>query len=120
MALKATSFDDALDYKIINESASTNSLNTNVTVAPGKLFACKLINGSSSAAFVKIFTDPTPTLGTTNPTLVFRVAGSATTVYDIPGGLDFNTLSFASTLNESPADTTAPSGSTVNVFLTCS
>ena len=120
MSLYATNFDDALDYKIIHETASTNSLSSNVSTAPGKLFTVKMINGSSSIAYVKIFDDEAPALGTTLPILVLPVAGSATIVYEITGGLDFTTVSFASTLNQSPTDTTAPSGSTVAVTLVCS
>lgn len=120
MSLSATNFDDALDYKIIHETASTNSLNSNVALAPGKLYSVKSINGSSSAAYVKIFDNRSPTLGSTLPVLVFAIGGSATTVYQIPGGLDFTTLSFASTLNQNPLDTVAPSGGTVAVTLVCS
>ena len=120
MSLSATGFDDALDYKIIHETASTNSLNTNVATTEGTLFSVKLVNGSSSAAYVKIFDDESPTFGTTVPILVFPVAGSGTIFYEVPGGLEFTTLSFASTLNQNPLDTTAPSGSTVAVTLVCS
>ena len=120
MSITATGFDDALDYKIIHETASTNSLNSNVTGAPGKLFSCKAVNGSSSASYVKIFDAAVPALGTTYPILVLIVAGSATTFYEIPGGLDFTTLSFASTRYKDPQDTTAPNGGTVAVTLVCS
>ena len=96
MALKATSFNDALDYKIINETAATNSLNSNVTTAPGKLYSIKAVNGSSSASFVKIFDDPSPTLGATLPVLV------------------------VATRYQSPTDTTAPNGGTVALTLVCS
>jgi len=120
MALKATSFNDALDYKIINETAATNSLNSNVTTAPGKLYSIKAVNGSSSAAYIKIFDDPAPTLGATLPILVIRVTGSATAMHEILGGLDFTTLSIAATLNPSPTDTNAPNNGTVALTLVCS
>jgi len=120
MALKATSFNDALDYKIINETAATNSLNSNVTIAPGRLYSVKAVNGSSSASFVKIFDDPNPTLGATLPVLVVAITGSATSMLEIPGGLDFTTLSIAATRYQSPTDTTAPNGGTVALTLVCS
>ena len=120
MSLSSTGFDDALDHKLIHETAATNTLNKNVTLAPGKLFSCKAVNSSSSAAYVKIFDDPSPTIGTTDPVLVFPVAGNATIIYAIPDGLDFTTLSFAATLNQNPLDQTAPSGATVAITLVCS
>jgi hypothetical protein len=119
MSLSATGFDDALDYKVIHETASTNTLNTNVATTEGKLFSVKLVNGSSSAAYLKIFDANKPVIGTTNPIIILPVAGSGTIFYDIPGGIEFTTLSFASTLNPNPLDTTAPSGSTVAVTLVC-
>tara|TARA_R110000824_G_scaffold1819_5_gene9042 strand:- start:2387 stop:2749 length:363 start_codon:yes stop_codon:yes gene_type:complete len=120
MSLSATGFDDALDYKIIHETASTSSLNTNVTTTEGKLFSIKLVNASSSAAYVKFFDTEAPALGSSLPFLVLPVVGSGTIFYQITGGLEFSTLSFASTLNQSPTDTTAPSGNTVAVTLVCS
>jgi len=106
MSLSATGFDDALDYKIIHETE-------------GKLFSVKLVNGSSSAAYLKVFNSESPTLGSTLPILVLPVAGSGTIYYTIPNGVDFETLSFACTLNQNPTDTTAPSGNTVAVTFVC-
>jgi hypothetical protein len=120
MSLSATGFDDALDYKVIHETASTNSLNSNVTTTEGKLFSVRLVNGSSSVAYAKIFGSAGATLGSTTPVLVLPVAGSATTFYEIPNGLEFTSLSFACTLNQNPLDSTAPSGNTVAVTLVCS
>jgi hypothetical protein len=120
MSLSATGFDDALDYKVIHETASTNSLNSNVTTSEGRLFSVKLVNGSSSAAYAKFFDANPAALGNSLPILVLRVVGSGTTFYQITGGLEFTTLSFACTLNQSPTDTTAPSGGTVAVTIVCS
>jgi hypothetical protein len=119
MSLSATGFDDALGYKVIHETASTNSLNTNVATTEGTLFSVKMVNSSSSAAYLKIFDVENPTLGTTSPTIVLPVAGSGTISYQIPGGLEFTTLSFACTLNANPLDATAPSGATVAVTFVC-
>ena len=119
MSLSATGFDDALEHKIVHETASTNSINTNVATTEGRLFSVKMVNGSSSAAYLKVFDAEKPVLGTTSPFLVLPVAGSATGFYSIPGGLSFTSLSFACTLNPNPLDTTAPSGNTVAVTLVC-
>lgn len=120
MSLSATGFDDALDYKIIHETASTNSMNSNVTTTEGTLYSVRLVNGSSSAAYAKIYDSIPATLGQTLPILVLPVAGSATAFYEIPGGIEFTSLSFACTLNQNPTDATAPSGNTVAVTLVCS
>ena len=119
MATTATTFHDAVDYKIIRESATTTTVISNVTTTPGSLYSVKMINGSSSIAYLKIFDAAAVTLGTTQPILVLPVAGSGNEVYEIPGGLPFTTLSFAATLNQNPLDTTVPSGGTVDVKLIC-
>jgi len=114
MAFKATGFHDAADYKIVHESAATNSDYQNVTTSSGTLYSVKAINSSSTIGFIKIFDTPNATGGASFPILVLRVAGSATEVYEIPGG-----LSFTATLNQNPLDDTTPAG-TLDVKLVCS
>jgi len=119
MAFKATGFHDAADYKIVHESAATNSDYQNVTTSSGTLYSVKAINSSSTIGFIKIFDTPNATGGASFPILVLRVAGSATEVYEIPGGLSFTNLSFTATLNQNPLDDTTPAG-TLDVKLVCS
>ena len=119
MAFKATGFHDAVSYKIIHESAATNSDYQNITTAPGKLYSVKAINGNSTAAYLKIFDSPNAVAGVASPILVFRISGSSTELYEIPGGLDFTNLSFTATLNQNPMDDTSPAA-TLDVKLVCS
>ena len=119
MAFKATGFHDAVSYKIIHESAATNSDYQNVTTAPGTLYSIKAVNGNSTAAYLKIFDSPNAVGGTTSPILVFRISGNSTEIYEIPGGLEFENLSFTATLNQNPLDNTAPAA-TLDVKLVCS
>lgn len=119
MTFKATGFHDSVSYKIVHESAATNTEYQNVTTSSGKLYSVKAVNGNSTAAYVKIFDVADATVGTSSPILVFRVTGSSTEVYEIPGGLDFANLSFSATLNQNPVDDTSPAA-TIDVKLLCS
>ncbi len=119
MAFKATGFQDATDYKIVHESGATNEDYKNVTTAPGTLYSIKAVNSHGTAGYLKFFDAADATGGATLPFLVFRVNGSQTEVYEIPGGLSFTNLSFTATLNQNPLDNTAPAG-TIDVKLVCS
>ena len=119
MTFKATGFHDALDYKIVHESAATNSDYQNVTTSPGTLYSCLAVNSTGTAGYIKIFDSANAVGGTTQPILVFRIGASATELYEIPGGLSFTNLSFTATLNQRPLDDTAPAA-TIDVKLVCS
>ena len=119
MTFKATGFHDALDYKIVHESGATNSDYQNVTTSPGTLHSCLAVNSTGTVGYIKIFDSPNAVGGTTQPILVFRIAASATELYEIPGGLSFTNLSFTATLNQRPLDDTSPAA-TIDVKLVCS
>ena len=119
MAFKATGFHDAVSYKIIHESAATNNDYQNVTTSPGSLYSIKAYNSNSTDAYLKFFDTANALGGQSDPILVLRVTGSATEIYEIPGGLAFDNLSFTATLNKNPGDDTSPAA-TLDVKLVCS
>ena len=123
MATSITKFEDAFDYKVVRETVCNNTAIVNVTSTPGSIYSISLTNGTTSAAYFKFFDSQSVTMGTTVADLVFRVAASTTTVYNIPDGLEFTYLSFACTLNQNPIDNTAltaNSNALVDVKIVCS
>tara|TARA_R110002020_G_scaffold66169_1_gene174139 strand:- start:352 stop:726 length:375 start_codon:yes stop_codon:yes gene_type:complete len=120
MALQVTGFnDDTFSYKIVYESAATNSATVNVTGEPGRLYSIDIDNKSGSGVFLKLADAVSPAAGTTVPDMVFNLATGAAKKIDIPGGWPFTTsLSLWCTQNETVGDTTAPSGGTGNVLVT--
>lgn len=122
MATSTTKFEDAFDYKVVRETVCNNTAIVNATSNPGSIYSISLNNATTSAAFFKFFDAASVTMGTTVADMVFRVAASTTTVFNIPDGLDFTYLSFACTLNQNPSDNTAltaNSGATVDVKIVC-
>ena len=115
MALSVTKHENAFKYKLVQETACTNSAITNVCDTSGFIHSITVINGQSSSASLKVFDSDTMILGSTLPVMVYRIPASSTTVIEIPDGMPFTYLSFACTNNPNPIDTTVPSGGTVTV-----
>ena len=116
MALTASKFDRSTQHMLAVESASSNSIVSDVFGGPGTIYSIDMDNSSgSNVNYLKLFlSSVNPTLGTTNPDIVLRCPAQTREVWTIPGGLSFTSCSFASTLNPSPTDTTAVAG-TVSV-----
>ena len=120
MATSITKFEDAFDYKIINESACTNVAVVNVTSEPGSIYSISIDNSNSqSESYFKFFDSDSVTIGATVADMVLKVAASSKYVYDIPKGLPFTYLSFACTANANPVDNAAP-GATLVVNIVAS
>ena len=115
MALSVTKHETAFKYKLIQETACTNSAVTNVCDDAGMIHSITIINSQGSSASFKIFDADEMTLGATSPCFVYRIPASSTTVIETPDGMPFTYLSFACTNNPNPLDTTVPSGGTVTV-----
>ena len=114
MATSITKFEDAFDYKIINEPTCTNTAIVNATSESGSIFSISIDNSlSQSDSYFKFFDAESVTMGATIADMVLKVKASSTYVFDIPKGLPFTYLSFACTANANPADNTAPGGNLV-------
>ena len=122
MATSITKFEDAFDYKVVRETVCNNTAIVNATSAPGSIYSISLTNATTGEVHFKFFDAEAVTMGTTVADMVLRVAGSTTTVYNIPDGLEFTYLSFACTVSQNPFDNsaiTANSGDTVDVKIIC-
>ena len=121
MALTATSFHDAVPFKVITDlSVTTSALAVNVTGGSGRLFSVFIDNSKTCAVvYTKIYTTGSPELTTTVPSLVLRTEALDSETYQIPYGLAFTELSFGCTSDANPVSRSAPAG-TCAVSLPCS
>lgn len=122
MALTSTKHGSAVRFKVVVDSAVTSAaIAPNVTGNPGRLFAVRVDNSkdASNAVYVKIYDTLAPTLGTTYPCLVLKVAAASTTTFQAPYGLEYDSLSVSVTGVANPIGTGNPQSST-GIHLTCS
>ena len=114
MATSITKFEDAFDYKIINEPTCTNAAIVNATSESGSIFSISIDNSlSQSDSYFKFFDSNVVSMGSTAADMVLKVKAASKSVFEMPKGLPFTYLSFACTANPNPTDNTAPGGNLV-------
>jgi hypothetical protein len=121
MALTATSFHDAVPFKIVTDlSITTSALSVNVTGGPGRLFSVFVDNAKTGQpVYTKIYLYGGPVLTSTQPDLVLRTEANDAETYQIPYGVAFTELAFGCTADANPVSSTAPQG-LCSISLTCS
>jgi hypothetical protein len=94
---------------IVNDDADETS-NNSVTGASGSIYQLEIdnTNNSDNPAYLKIYDNASPVVGTTAPDFIFKAAISKTMSLAIPSGLPFNSLSFAVVVSGGTAGTTGP------------
>jgi|6_EtaG_2_1085325.scaffolds.fasta_scaffold176684_2 hypothetical protein len=123
MALTVAGFDSStFDYKIVYETASTTTINTNVTGTSGSLYSVDIDNQSNAGVFVKIHDGASPDISVTNPDMIIHVPTSSnnTKRLEIPGGWPFTILNFWTSTGEEVNNTGAPAGGNVIITLVTS
>jgi len=119
MALSVSGFENALDYKIVHESAATTTANKNVTLSSGSLMSVFINNTSGTqACYAKIYDGENCTVGTTAPDMILKCASASTQRYDFEEGFTFSNLNMWVTKLPEPTDTTVPTVSGGTVALT--
>lgn len=105
---------------VIEESVSDNSIQSGDT-SSGSIYSVYIDNtANSSAMYVKLFENASPTLGTTDPGFLFSVGASSTIQYNFPQGIAYSTaLKWAVVQGGTDDNTTGP-GSAVIVRITIS
>tara|TARA_R100000808_G_C2155439_1_gene167928 strand:- start:21423 stop:21803 length:381 start_codon:yes stop_codon:yes gene_type:complete len=118
MTLKATAFDAALDFKIIQQDDCVNTANVNVAGGPCRLLYFEIDNqGGAAPCFLRIFDGEAVTVGSTTPEMTFKCLAEDVSKVAIPNGKHFKNLTFWATRNATPTDNTAPSMSGSNKLL---
>ena len=116
MATKVSPLTDTLQSTLVVLTSLNVAGVDSVTGGSGTLHVVEVVNGDSDAIFIKLYDDGNPTMGTTAPDVVFEVAGSATRVVWIDGGLSFvNGLSVSAAEESGTASSTNPSSVTVRL-----
>ena len=121
MAVSSTKFRASVRYRVVVDSAVTAAaLIKNVDDGKGRLFSARVDNSkdASNPVYLKIYDSVGPSLGSTYPCLVLKVAAAATTTFQFPYGIPYDSLSFGVSGDANPVSQTAPNTST-GVHLTC-
>ena len=94
--------------KLIVQTDTDENANNDVTGAAGTIYQVEIDNSANptTAAYLKIYDNAAPTVGTTAPDLIFRVPVNQTRNFVVPSGFDFTNLSFACVTTGGTAGTT--------------
>lgn len=96
--------------KLVVEDDADDTPNNSVTGAAGSIYQLEVDNtgNSDNPAYLKIYDNASPVVGTTAPDFIFKAAISKTMSLAVPSGLPFNNLSFAVVVSGGTAGTTGP------------
>ena len=121
MALKVTGYSSgAMKYKIVCQSAVTQTADVDVLGTGGIAKTLELWNQHSATIYFKIkLTSGEYTAGTTEPDVMLRMPAATNKQFDFPDGLSFDQLTFWCNDGATTADTDAPGG-TVSATFICS
>ena len=110
MTLSVSTQVSPIGSKLIIQTSATSAADNDVTGASGILYMVDVDNGSngSNPAYLKVYDNASPTVGTTAPDLIFKVAASLRRSFVIPEGIAFTNLSMACVIEAGTAGTTDP------------
>lgn len=110
MALSVSTQVSPVGSKLVVDTDAGATANNAVTGASGTLYMVDIDNSGNSdnAAFLKIYDNASPTIGTTAPDLVFKVLVNQRRSFVLPDGVSFTNLSFACVTTGGTAGTTSP------------
>lgn len=110
MGLSVSTQVSPVGSKLIVETAAGATPDNNVTGVAGTLYMVDVDNTANGVdpAYLKIYSDPAPVVGTTPPDLIFLVGVNKRRSCVIPEGWAFTALSFAVVTTPGTAGGTAP------------
>ena len=96
--------------KLVKDTDANEVAQTNVTGAAGTIYMLDIDNTGNPAdvAYLKIYDDAAPTVGTTDPDFIFKVPVNQRRQIVCPDGLDFAALSYAVVTSGGTPGTTGP------------
>jgi len=120
MTLSVSTQVSPIGTKLIKETQAGATPNTDVTGTSGTIYMLDIDNRNnpSDVAYLKIYDDADPTVGTTDPDFIFKVPVNQRRQIVCPDGLDFSTLSFAVVTAPGTPGTTAPSNDVIVQMVT--
>lgn len=108
MTLSVTPQASPLGAKLVEETNATATIEANVTGGAGALYMVEVDNPNAGPIWLKLFDNPTPTLGTTPADWVFKIAATTRRAIAMPLGQAFTALSFAVTSAADQGSVAAP------------
>jgi len=106
--------------KLVKETDANATAQTSVTGAAGTIYMIDVDNTGNPAdvAYLKIYDDAAPTVGTTDPDFILKVPVNQRRQIVCPDGLDFADLSFAVVTAPGTPGTTAPTNPVIVQMVT--
>lgn len=110
MTLSISTQVSPVGTKLIKDTDADENAKTNVTGAAGTIYMIDINNEAnpSDVAYLKIYDNAAPTVGTTDPDFIFKVPVNQRRAIVCPDGLDFAALSFAVVTSAGTPGTTGP------------
>jgi len=110
MTLSVSTQVSPVGTKLIKDTDAGATAQTDVTGTAGSIFMIDVDNtaNGADAAYLKIYDDAAPTVGTTDPDHIFRIPVNQRRTIVAPDGLDFSALSYAVVTSPGTPGTTAP------------
>lgn len=122
MAVQKSPLSLTSSLQVVHDTDSDATAETNIGPGASVLYILKVDNtaNASAASFCKLYNAVGPTVGTTVPDLVLRVAGGATVSLEIPEGVSFGTgISYATVTAGGTGGITGPASDViVDIVLT--
>jgi hypothetical protein len=122
MALKVTGFATiGLPFKVVTETTSTNTMNTNVTGTSGKVYSLDLdVGQSSSTSYFKLYLGTGAVVsGVEDIKIRLRTGAPGVKRFTMPNGIDFTEFSFFTTSTHATSNSPAvPQATAIHSFTT--
>lgn len=116
MSFARADFDD---FSVVTSTITAATAEKDVLQGPATVTHLHVDNNAGAAVHLKMYDSVAPTVGTTDPTHVFKIASGFDGSISLPDGMEFETgCSFACVQEGGTAGTTVPGGSGVVVALT--
>lgn len=110
MSLSVSTQASPIGTKLVQETAAGATPDNNVTGAAGSIYLLDIDNSNNSdnPAYLKVYDNAAPVVGTTAPDLIVRVPANQRRSMAIPEGWAFTALSFACVISGGTAGSTGP------------
>ena len=110
MTLSVSTQVNPVGTKLIVDTEANATAKNSVTGAAGAVYMAELDNGANSdnPAYLKIYNDPAPVTGTTEPDMILSVRASQRMDFVMPAGWIFENLSFVCVIESGKEGTTSP------------
>lgn len=120
MTLSVSTQVSPVGTKLIKDTDANATPEINVTGAAGTIYMVDVDNTGNPAdvAYLKIYDDVAPTVGTTDPDFIIKVPVNQRRQMVCPDGLDFATLSFAVVTAGGTPGTTDPTNHVIVQMIT--